>query len=278
MPNGRTDIFDVESDQLRSAIRKVTGREAAAALFEPKSDADLALTLHDLRDRVGKHPAKQVTIEEQHWSEYVLHLGERSSDWVTIEAKSPAFFAIRGLHLRSRQTLPGAPKLRSLLWTIAGIVGLLVAVGVVLSFTLDDLSKRGQFGDMFGVANALFSGLAFAGVIYTILLQRHELSLQRLELQQTRAELARTAAAQELSERALRTQALAATVAARLTIVSFELDKNNVDLALARDEFATSGRTDRMHELRVEQNALLDYAHDLQSKLDELDDPLADHA
>lgn len=49
--------------------------------------------------------------------------------------------------------------------------------------------EMGQFGDMFGAVNTLFSGLAFAGIIYTILLQRNELSLQRKELEDTRAEL-----------------------------------------------------------------------------------------
>lgn len=48
---------------------------------------------------------------------------------------------------------------------------------------------RGQFGDLFGGLNALFSGLAFAGLIYAIYLQRNELKLQRLELKQTRIEL-----------------------------------------------------------------------------------------
>ncbi len=47
---------------------------------------------------------------------------------------------------------------------------------------------RETFGDMFGSVNALFSGLAFAGVIYAILLQREELGLQREELIKTRAE------------------------------------------------------------------------------------------
>ena len=48
---------------------------------------------------------------------------------------------------------------------------------------------RGTFGDMFGAANALFSGLAFAGIIYAVLLQRKELQLQRQELVATRKEL-----------------------------------------------------------------------------------------
>jgi hypothetical protein len=42
---------------------------------------------------------------------------------------------------------------------------------------------------MFGAVNALFSGLAFAGLIYAILLQREELEFQRQELIETRAEL-----------------------------------------------------------------------------------------
>lgn len=38
---------------------------------------------------------------------------------------------------------------------------------------------KGQFGDKFGAANALFSGLAFAGIIITLLLQRRDLSETR---------------------------------------------------------------------------------------------------
>ena len=50
-------------------------------------------------------------------------------------------------------------------------------------------NARGTFGDSFGVVNALFSGLAFAGVICAILLQKKELELQRKELEDTRAEI-----------------------------------------------------------------------------------------
>lgn len=51
-------------------------------------------------------------------------------------------------------------------------------------------AKRGQFGDLFGSVNALFSGLAFSGLIYTIYLQRQELELQREELRLQREEMA----------------------------------------------------------------------------------------
>ncbi|MUV15285.1 putative phage abortive infection protein [Noviluteimonas gilva] len=49
--------------------------------------------------------------------------------------------------------------------------------------------EPGTFGDMFGAANSLLSALAFAALIYTILLQRYELKLQRIELTETRTEL-----------------------------------------------------------------------------------------
>lgn len=42
---------------------------------------------------------------------------------------------------------------------------------------------RGTFGDMFGAANALFTGLSFVGLIITIMLQRKDLNIQRSELQ-----------------------------------------------------------------------------------------------
>jgi len=74
-------------------------------------------------------------------------------------------------------------------WVVFGIVSpILVA---------KDWDGRGAFGDMFGGINALFSGLAFAGVVIAILLQKEELSLQRLELSETRIELRRSAKAQE---------------------------------------------------------------------------------
>lgn len=53
-------------------------------------------------------------------------------------------------------------------------------------------NARGTFGDSFGVVNALFSGLAFAGVIYAILLQKKELELQRKELKLQRKTLEAT--------------------------------------------------------------------------------------
>ncbi len=45
-----------------------------------------------------------------------------------------------------------------------------------------DSSTRAEFGDMFGAINALFTGLAFAGLIVTIIMQSKELKFQGEQL------------------------------------------------------------------------------------------------
>jgi hypothetical protein len=73
-------------------------------------------------------------------------------------------------------------------------IGVIIAVCVVLIafaanwfFQIDEkFDARGTFGDSFGVVNALFSGLAFIGVVYAVLLQQLEVKMQRHELELTR--------------------------------------------------------------------------------------------
>ncbi len=56
---------------------------------------------------------------------------------------------------------------------------------------IEDISvaKSGVFGDSFGVLNALFSGLAFGGLLITVLYQREDLGLTKEELKLTREEI-----------------------------------------------------------------------------------------
>lgn len=75
----------------------------------------------------------------------------------------------------------------AVVWSFIGV--LFVWALTFFLFFLNPMESRGQFGDMFGAVNALFSGLAFAGLIITLILQRKELVLQRDELQMTREEL-----------------------------------------------------------------------------------------
>jgi hypothetical protein len=76
------------------------------------------------------------------------------------------------------------------------------------------------FSNMFGGLNTLFSGLALAGIILTILLQKNELTLQRQELVETREELRRTAEAQEKAGKALNRQAENLKISAKLSAMS----------------------------------------------------------
>lgn len=78
-----------------------------------------------------------------------------------------------------------------LLWLLLIIVVVLWAgywAGVHFLFK-GTWTEKSDFGEMFGGINALFSAFAFAGLIFTILLQREDLELQREELRQTRDEL-----------------------------------------------------------------------------------------
>ena len=51
------------------------------------------------------------------------------------------------------------------------------------------LSAAGQFGDMFGGVNALFTALAFSAVAWSAFMQRREMKMQRDELQAQREQL-----------------------------------------------------------------------------------------
>ena len=73
-------------------------------------------------------------------------------------------------------------------WSIIGVL-VVWALTFLLFLVISKPEERGEFGDMFGAVNALFSGLAFAGLIITLILQRQELGLQREELEQTREEM-----------------------------------------------------------------------------------------
>ena len=101
------------------------------------------------------------------------------------------------------------PSTRILILSTLGIFALWLVLPLGAYMFLGTWAERGQFGDLFGVSNSLFSGLAFTGLILTILLQRHQLSLQmeelrlqRTEMAQTRAVLAEQAKSQEYQFRA----------------------------------------------------------------------------
>lgn len=85
----------------------------------------------------------------------------------------------------------GKLKTKAIFWVAVCIV-IIVCVAYFLFFYFVvhvNMEKRGQFGDMFGFIGALFSGLAFAGLIVTMLQQREDLQNQKDEIKLQRQDL-----------------------------------------------------------------------------------------
>lgn len=76
------------------------------------------------------------------------------------------------------------PKIWHLLVATLAVVGLWILNWLYGSDIA--VSERGQFGDTFGVVNALFSGLAFAGLVYAIMMQRYEVALAKKDARITK--------------------------------------------------------------------------------------------
>jgi hypothetical protein len=106
---------------------------------------------------------------------------------------------------------------------------------VAMLVSTDRWEIRSLFGETFGALEALFSGLAFAGLIYTIALQRRELQLQREELRLTRDELRRTASAQEQSEASLKQQSETMLLTARINAMTLIVNLQRVKHEVNRD-------------------------------------------
>ncbi len=108
-------------------------------------------------------------------------------------------------------------------WLILGMAVLIAlgwgVSGFLVFRALPSWEARAAFGEMFGAVNALFAGLAFAGVVIALLFQRAELQLQREELRLAREEQARLTSTQQEASRSLDQQFLIQTLAARIAIL-----------------------------------------------------------
>lgn len=73
--------------------------------------------------------------------------------------------------------------MKKTVWIIISII-LILGVWIGLAFIAINqnwVENAGIFGDMFGAANALFSGIALIGIVYAIYLQQEEMRLFRKE-------------------------------------------------------------------------------------------------
>ncbi len=80
--------------------------------------------------------------------------------------------------------------------------------------------EQGQLGDLFGGINALFSGLALAGIVTALVLQSQELKFQKEDLELNRHELRKTAEANLKAAEALQDQTRMQLRAAELASIS----------------------------------------------------------
>jgi len=110
-------------------------------------------------------------------------------------------------------------KLILLVIVIWGVSAILIMV------FLSEWSDRGTFGDLFGAVNALFSALAFAVLIYTIVLQREEIKQNREEIVLNRKELEKSSKLQRKAQEVLIQQVeqthLSAKMNAMRTLVDY---------------------------------------------------------
>ncbi|MBS9463351.1 hypothetical protein KIM67_13110 [Flagellimonas sp. 389] len=106
------------------------------------------------------------------------------------------------------------------------LVVLIWGLSAILIMTfLSEWSDRGTFGDLFGAVNALFSALAFAVLIYTIILQREEIKQNREEIVLNRKELEKSSKLQRKAQDVLIKQVeqthLSAKMNAMRTLVDY---------------------------------------------------------
>lgn len=71
------------------------------------------------------------------------------------------------------------------IWIFAGGFAPFIAQRIDCEVFGKGASERGQLGDQFGMVNALFTGLAFAGVVLSVMLQRHDAKIRENEVKQT---------------------------------------------------------------------------------------------
>ncbi len=94
-----------------------------------------------------------------------------------------------------------------LIFVVTIIIFLWALSAFAIYFFIDNWNDRGTFGDLFGVINSLFSGLALAGLIYTTYKNKNLMIDQRNEIEINRKELVRSRKIQEKSEKVLEEQA-----------------------------------------------------------------------
>lgn len=150
------------------------------------------------------------------------------------------------------------------LWLAFGFVSIIwLFNGLVYPWIVPSLGDRALNGDAFGAANALFSGLAFAGLIYTILMQREELALQRNELRLQREEMAE-------SRGELKNQALMQKGQVKAMICQMKISGLEAEIQALKEELrvldVTKARGTKIEEIRKKSKEMKTLASSLNTE------------
>lgn len=174
--------------------------------------------------------------------------------------------------IKPKESVHEKPKVALLFGLLGLAIFLWVLNWLFVASTFQKQDERGQFGDQFGSVNALFSGLAFAGLAYTILLQRHQLLLQSEEIREAAETQKRLFEAQKQfqdEQRRLQAESSAQLETARQKFQEL-LEEQRIRSDRKRDaEFTTKVLLAIKHEM----DALIDvYREAVGDKLGELPD------
>ncbi len=141
-------------------------------------------------------------------------------------------------------------------WTVFGamaaVVVMLMVLGWFLVWSLIPPGEWSTFGDVYGaVLGTLFTGLAFAGLVLSVHLQRRELA-------ETREELKRTADAQVEAHRALAAQAETMKLAAEATALAALLNTDGIPFRMPDGQvMQTSVSVQEVGEVRARAKRIL---------------------
>ena len=155
------------------------------------------------------------------------------------------------------------PKNTLLIKLILLVIGIWGLSALIIIMTLPSWSYRGTFGDLFGAVNALFSALAFAVLIYTIILQREEIKNNRDEIMLHRKELSKNSKQQHKAQEVLVQQVEQTHLSAKMSAMKTLVDYYNNQISNPQNSEDTIKKAKlKRREIIAQIDDLMDGLHD----------------
>lgn len=158
-------------------------------------------------------------------------------------------------------------KTIKLSWLLGAVVFAWLLAFAALCIAMPDWERRGQFGDMFGALNVLFSGFAFAALYFTISLQQQQLKQQGEQLQLQREELRLQREEMVASREELSRQANAQVALTRATVAHIRVASINAEVEAYKLWTDTPRRQEAADEIQRAAAKLADLVRQLDSSL-----------